>query len=165
MQAAAIYEQQLHEPSEALEAMLRALALDMQNRELLSEIDRLAAQTGAWERLARVYARLVQQASGSAPRSSCSRATPRCSSSTRASPRVALERLLEVCKLAPERNDLLERAEALAVRAGTPRRADLDLREARRQRRRTTNSACTTWCAPRASPTSSSRTASTRCAT
>ena len=62
MQAAALYERDLNEPNEALEAMLRALALDMHNRELLGEINRLAARTQAWDRLARVYGKLGQQA-------------------------------------------------------------------------------------------------------
>jgi len=59
--AAKLYEQELAEPLEALEALLRALALDLQNLGLLDAIDRLAVASGAWERLFRVYNRLVQE--------------------------------------------------------------------------------------------------------
>jgi hypothetical protein len=116
--AASIYERHLNEPHEALEAMLRALAIDMQDRDLLTEIDRLAAKAGAWERLGRVYARLVQQASGPAKVELLARHAELLERHT-TEPAIALERLLEVCKLAPQRRDLLQRAEALAVRAGT----------------------------------------------
>jgi tetratricopeptide (TPR) repeat protein len=119
MQAAAIYERNLAEPGEALEAMLRALALDMQNRELLSKIDRLAADTGAWDRLARVYAKLAQQAGGNDEKVELLARHAALLERHTSEPAVALERLLEVCKLAPDRKDLLERAEALAIRAGT----------------------------------------------
>jgi tetratricopeptide (TPR) repeat protein len=115
-QAAALYEQNLNEPNEALEAMLRALALDMQNRDLLGEIERIAARTQAWERVARVYAKLVQQAGTEEKIELLARHSALLEQHT-GDAGAALERLLQVCKLAPQRKDLLERAAVLATRA------------------------------------------------
>ncbi|HMI91035.1 MAG TPA: hypothetical protein VK509_06705, partial [Polyangiales bacterium] len=60
--ASRLYEQ-LGEVAEALEANLRALALDIDDRSLLDSIDRLAGATGAWDRLGRVYSRIIGQSS------------------------------------------------------------------------------------------------------
>jgi hypothetical protein len=117
MQAAALYERDLNEPNEALEAMLRALALDMHNRDLLAEIDRLAVRTQAWDRLARVYAKLGQQAGSAAAQAELLARHSALLEQHTNDPAAALERLLQVCKLAPDRRDLLERAAALAARA------------------------------------------------
>ena len=117
MQAAALYERNLNEPTEALEAMLRALALDMSNRELLAEIDRLAVRTQAWDRLARVYAKLGQQAGSTEQEADLLARHAALLEKHTNDPAVALERLLQVCKLAPQRKDLLEHAAELATRA------------------------------------------------
>jgi tetratricopeptide (TPR) repeat protein len=115
MQAAKLYEQQLHDPSEALEADLRALALDMQNRGLLDEIDRLAIAATAWDRLWRVYNRLVQEAPDTETKVELLARNAALLGQHGGDPATALERLLHACKLAPRRDDLLERAQALAT--------------------------------------------------
>ncbi len=119
MQAAALYEQRLQEPAEALEADLRALALDINNRALLSEIDRLAAASGAWERLQRVYNRLVQDAPDNVTRIELLARHATLLEHHGNDEVGALERLLAVCRLAPARDDLLEHAASLAARTGS----------------------------------------------
>ena len=61
--AAQAYEQLVGAHDRALEAMLRALAKDLDSPELLSEVERLVERAGAWPRLIRVYDVLVRRAS------------------------------------------------------------------------------------------------------
>ena len=116
VQASRLYEQ-LGEPAEALEANLRALALDMSDRNLLDAIDRLADTTQAWERLSRVYTRLIQDAS---PAVRCQLLVRQADLlETRASdPGAALDQILKACRIDPLNGDLLDRADALANRLG-----------------------------------------------
>jgi hypothetical protein len=118
MQAVELYEQKLNEPAEAFEAGLRALAVDMQNRALLDAIDRLAIATGAWERLGRVYGRLVQEAHDAATKVELLARNAALGEQHGQDPNATLERMLEACRLAPARDDLLERALGIATRLG-----------------------------------------------
>jgi tetratricopeptide (TPR) repeat protein len=115
--AAVIYERHLNEPREAFEAVVRAFALDTQDRELLGEIDRLGAAGGHWERIAHVYNRLVQQTLEDGAKVEFLARHAALLQQHDADPASVLERLMLVCRLAPQRSDLLLRAEALAQRA------------------------------------------------
>ena len=61
--AAWVFENIVEDPSRALEAMLRALAIERNNPEFLDEVDRLASRADAWERLDQVYEALKRSAS------------------------------------------------------------------------------------------------------
>ncbi|MBN2530130.1 MAG: tetratricopeptide repeat protein [Deltaproteobacteria bacterium] len=61
MKIAAVFEEKLDEPGQALEAVLRAFGLDPDNEEMLDSVDRLAVMANAWERLATVYAVLAKR--------------------------------------------------------------------------------------------------------
>ncbi|MDH5675174.1 MAG: hypothetical protein OEZ06_23815 [Myxococcales bacterium] len=117
MKAARVYDELLDQPAEALEAALRALAADMENRSLLYDIDRLALAAGAGERLWRVYGRLVQAAKTREAKIELLERHANLLEKLSNDPSAALERVLEICKLDPERVEFLERAEALATRA------------------------------------------------
>lgn len=66
--AARVFEQELAAYDRALEAMLRALAKQLDNRELLGEVERLAERAQAWPRLAQVYDSIVRKAETTADR-------------------------------------------------------------------------------------------------
>jgi tetratricopeptide (TPR) repeat protein len=66
--AARVFEQELAAYDRALEAMLRALAKQLDNRELLGEVERLAERAQAWQRLAQVYDSIVRKADTTADR-------------------------------------------------------------------------------------------------
>lgn len=117
--AARLFEEQLRDPEAALEANLRALALDMSDRKLLDRIDRLAVSAGAWERLWRVYNRLVQHAESQAAQLELLCRHAELLERGAKDHVAALERWLEACKLAPQRDDLLERAAVLARAGGS----------------------------------------------
>jgi hypothetical protein len=118
LHAARIYETQTKEPEEALEAALRALACDLNDRSVLAEIDKLAVGLRAWERLGRVYARLLQSTPRTADRIDlCLRHADLLEAHAH-DPNAALERVLEVCKLDPEQEGAFLRAERLAERVG-----------------------------------------------
>ena len=111
--------------------MLRALALDMEDALALDAIDRLAVATSAWDRLDRVYARLVQ--ASSVPRQvELLRRHAELLEKPGQDPAGALERLLAACKLAPTDTDLLDHAEMLAASLGA--HAELEWIAERRQR-------------------------------
>ena len=119
------------EPKDALEAMLRALAHDMEDALAHDAIDRLAVATSAWDRLDRVYARLVQ--ASSVPRQvELLRRHAELLEKPGQDPAGALERLLAACKLAPTDTDLLDHAEMLAASLGA--HAELEWIAERRQR-------------------------------
>ena len=61
--AAWVFENIVEDPHRALEAILRALAIERNNADFLDEVDRLAARAGAWERLDQVYEALKRSAS------------------------------------------------------------------------------------------------------
>lgn len=118
MLAARIHAEQTNEPEEALEAALRALACDLHNRAVLAEIDKLGVTLGAWERLARVYTRLVQHAQSPIERAEIMLRHADLLETQARDPGAALERVLEVCKLDPSDEVSLARAERLAERTG-----------------------------------------------
>lgn len=112
--ASRVLEEGLKVPAEAFEAALRALAGDMSNRAILDHVDRLAIATKAWKRLGQVYGRLVDQTSEAAGKVELLLRHADILERDANAPSVTLEQLLAACKLAPQRADLLDRAEALA---------------------------------------------------
>ncbi|MET0282978.1 MAG: hypothetical protein ABW352_00850 [Polyangiales bacterium] len=60
--AARAFEQELGAYDRALEATLRALAKQLDNRELLAEAERLSGKANAWPRLGQVYDTIVRKA-------------------------------------------------------------------------------------------------------
>jgi tetratricopeptide (TPR) repeat protein len=60
--AARVFEHELGAHDRALEATLRALAKQLDSRELLSEVERLTAKANAWPRLGQVYDSMVRKA-------------------------------------------------------------------------------------------------------
>ena len=117
MNAAKVYDEYLGEAGEALEASLRSLASDMKNRNLLYDIDRLSIAAGAWDRLWRVYTRLVEDTFDREEKIELLTRHADLLQKHGADPAAALERVLQICKLDPEREEALTRAEALATEA------------------------------------------------
>jgi len=117
MGAARIYRNDTNEPEEALEATLRALACDLYDRSVLAEIEQLTVALKAYDRLARVYARLVQSARTPAERLELYLRHADLLEAHALDHAGALERMLEVCKLEPSESALV-RAEGLAERVG-----------------------------------------------
>lgn len=100
----------LGNPTAALEAMLRAFAVDLDDRKVRDEVDRLARAAKAWPRLAQVYETLVRRAE-----------TPRAKADLLLhharlldDPSAALDRVLRSCALVPGDDEILKRAEDLA---------------------------------------------------
>ncbi len=112
--AADVFEQALDDPTQALEASLRALATDLENRELLTHVDRLALKTSAFRRLAQVYDRLLKQAADDADKVELLKRHADLLQGQQ--DEEALDRILRACALAPQDEALLSRAEDLAQR-------------------------------------------------
>lgn len=118
MDAAGVYETNLGDAERALEAVLRAFAVDLDDRTYLDEADRLAEQAGAWERLGQVYETLVRRAADAEEKVAlllrhAGRLDERAQDVS-----AALDQTLRACSLAPEDDDVLALAEERAPRAG-----------------------------------------------
>ncbi len=102
----------------ALEAMLRAYAIDLADEKMLDEVDRLAVAANAWTRLAQVYEKLLRAVpSAKAKRKLLMRhAALLDTKANEASD--ALDRVLRACSLVPDDDEVLTIAEELAPRAG-----------------------------------------------
>lgn len=116
--AARVYEEYLADGGRALEAALRAFALDLSDHGLLAEIDRLAEMASAWPRLAQVYDTLVRQAEHDEDKVVMlvrhADLLDRRSGDTSG----ALDRLMRACSIDPTDDEVLALAEELAPRAG-----------------------------------------------
>jgi hypothetical protein len=113
--AADVFEQELDDPAQALEASLRMLATDLGNRKLLVHVDRLAVKTKAFKRLSQVYDRLLKQAQDDAEKVELLQRHANLLQEEQQDE--ALDRILRACALAPQDEKLLVRAEDLAQRA------------------------------------------------
>lgn len=120
MTAAEVLERDLHATERALEAVIRALSLEPGDGPLLDEADRLAAASGAWSRLARVYENLVARAPDDA-----ARAALRLRHAERreeaGDPRGALDETLLAARAQPHDEEIFRLAEARARAADRPR--------------------------------------------
>jgi tetratricopeptide (TPR) repeat protein len=114
MNAAEIFERELSDSSQALEASLRMLATDLSNRQFLTYVDRLAVATANYKRLGQVYERLLKQAEDDADRVALLKRHADLLEAEQ--PDEALDRILRACALMPHDEPLLGRAEQLAQR-------------------------------------------------
>jgi tetratricopeptide (TPR) repeat protein len=102
----------------ALEAVLRAYALDLADEALLGEVDRLAAASGNWARLAQVYDTLLRSVETPRAKKKLLVRHARLLDSVGDDASGALDRALRACALDPEDEALLGYVEDLAPRAG-----------------------------------------------
>jgi hypothetical protein len=131
--AALVYAERLGNYQQALEAALRMLATDLNDRGYLSVVEDYVARERAWPRLAQVYERLIKTAHDDAERVELlvRHAIVLDERSNDASE--AFNRMLRACALLPQDEALLARAEDLAKRADRGEEV-LALYDARRHR-------------------------------
>ena len=115
--AAMAYIDRTDDAERALEAMLRALALNMDDREALGRVDDLAVRAKSFQRLDQVYDKLVRTASGDEAKARLLERHARILDEHAGDPSTALDQLLRACALLPQDEELLERAESLAPAA------------------------------------------------
>lgn len=118
MDAARTYEELLGDPMRALEAVLRAFAVDLSDRAYLDEADRLAERAGAWPRLGQVYETMIKRAGGEADKVALLVRYARLLDERAGDASGALDYTLRACSLAPLDDALLALAEDRAPRAG-----------------------------------------------
>ncbi len=116
--AAYVYEEHLGDPKRALEATLRALALDVTDESLLAETDRLAAAARAFERLGQVYEGVLRRVEGRVEKASLLVRLARVLEREAGDVSGAFERVLRACALVPEDEETLTYAESLAKACG-----------------------------------------------
>jgi tetratricopeptide (TPR) repeat protein len=119
--AARAFEERAGDATKALESILRAFALDLDDRAVLDEVDRLATAAGAFPRLAQVYDALLRRASEPAEKAALLVRHARLLDEGASDVSGALDRALRACSLTPEDDAPLALAETLAPRA---KRAD-----------------------------------------
>lgn len=118
MDAARTYEDMLDDPARALEAVLRAFAVDLSDRSHLDEADRLAERAGAWPRLGQVYETLIKRSATHEEKVELLVRYARLLDERAGDPSGALDCTLRACSLAPLDDALLALAEERAPRAG-----------------------------------------------
>lgn len=118
MDAAKIFEEHVEDPQRALEAMLRAFAVDLDDPDMLEEVDRLAAAAGAWLRLAQVYETLVRKRENPEDKRRLLLRHADLLERGGGDSSAALDRVLRAAVLDPNDDAVLSRAEELARRAG-----------------------------------------------
>jgi tetratricopeptide (TPR) repeat protein len=116
--AGGVYETYLGDTRRALEAVLRALALEFSDTGRLDEADRLAAAAGAWPRLGQVYDALLRRAETPAQKVALLVRHAHLLDKRAGDATGALDRALRACSLAAEDDEVLALAEDLAPRAG-----------------------------------------------
>jgi golgin subfamily B member 1 len=117
MDAAKAYEEFVDDANRALEAVLRAFAIDLTDRAHLDEIDRLSEKAGAWPRLAQVYETLVRKTEGNAEKVALLLRHAQLLDERAEDPSAALDQTLRACALAPLDDRVLALAEDRAPRA------------------------------------------------
>jgi tetratricopeptide (TPR) repeat protein len=115
--AARAFEERAGDPAKALESVLRAFALDLDDLAVLDEVDRLATMTGAFPRLAQVYDTLLRRATDPAQKAELLLRHARLLDTGAGDVSGALDRALRACALSPEDDAPLLLAESLAPRA------------------------------------------------
>jgi tetratricopeptide (TPR) repeat protein len=116
--AAGVYETYLDDAQRALDAALRALALELGEPMRLAEVDRLAGLAGAWDRLGQVYETLLRRATTPAQKVALLVRHARLLDERGRDASAALDRALRACALAPDDDAVLALAESLGPRAG-----------------------------------------------
>ena len=117
MDAADVFRVYLDDPARALEAALRAFAVDLADEGTLDEVDRLAVAAKAWERLTQVYDTLLRRTEDDAVKAKLLLRHAALVDREANDPSFALDRVMRACSLAPDDDTVLERAETLAPRA------------------------------------------------
>ena len=118
LDAARVLEGPVSDVPKALEAVLRAYALDLADEGLLAEVDRLAAASGNWARLAQVYETLLRSVETPRAKKKLLVRHARLLDSIGDDAPGALDRALRACALDPDDEALLGYVEDLAPRAG-----------------------------------------------
>ncbi|MDB4991599.1 MAG: domain protein putative component of TonB system [Myxococcaceae bacterium] len=116
--AARVFEQEVSAYDRALEAMLRALAKQLDNRELLGEVERLAGRAQAWPRLAQVYDTIVRRAETTDVRIQLLMRHARLLEQHASDPATAFERVWLAYQLDPSIDETYAEARRLAVATG-----------------------------------------------
>lgn len=112
--AAGLFDRDLASPERAFEAALRGLAIDLADLETLGLVDDLAVRSGAWRRLAQVYERVLGATETAEDKVALIVRHADLLEGDAGDPGLALDRMLQACRLAPESEELLARAESLA---------------------------------------------------
>ncbi|MBN1652386.1 MAG: hypothetical protein JXA30_01275 [Deltaproteobacteria bacterium] len=115
--AGQVYEEYLNSPGQALEAYLRMFATDLSDRSYLATVERVAAKAKAWDRLARVFDRLLKQAKDSEDKIELLVRHAEILDSDASDPSEALDCIVRAFSLDPSNDMLLRRAEDLGLRA------------------------------------------------
>ena len=116
--ASSVYRHQLRDPQKALEAMLRAYALDLADEDMLTEVEELVALADAWPRLAQVYERLIRTVETQDAKTNLLMRHARLLDESANDTSEALDRVLRASALAPDDDVILATAEEMAPRAG-----------------------------------------------
>jgi golgin subfamily B member 1 len=115
--AGRVYEEYLDNPNQALEAYLRMFATDLSDRSFLAQVERVAVKAKAWDRLARVYDRLLKQAKNNEEKVELLSRQADIIDKEEANPSDALDCIVRAFSLDPSNDALVQRAEELGVRA------------------------------------------------
>jgi tetratricopeptide (TPR) repeat protein len=115
--AGAVYESYLRDAGRALEAVLRAFAVDLSDRSCLSEADRLAEVANMWPRLGQVYETLIKRTEGPDEKIALLLRHAQILDERAKDPSLALDQTLRACSLAPLDDSILALAEDRAPRA------------------------------------------------
>lgn len=118
LEAARLYDEDVQDPAKALEATLRAFALDLANESLLGQVETFAVKASAWQRLAQVYDALIRRADDSTAKASLLLRQSDLLEKRANDPSQALDKLLRACSLITPDADVVARAEHLADRTG-----------------------------------------------
>ncbi len=138
MDAARVYEEYLQEAGRALEAALRAFAVDLSDHAYLDEADRLAQKAAAWPRLGQVYETLIRRAEAADEKVSLLLRHAALLDEEAGDVSAALDQTLRACAFAPLDDAVLAKAEGRAERA---RRAEDLLVPYDRRKQRATDDA------------------------
>lgn len=118
LDAARVYEEYLGDAQRALEAVLRAFAIDLGDRACLDDADRLAGRAGAWQRLGQVYETLIKRSESADEKVALLLRHAKLLDESAGDPSAALDQTLRACALAPLDDGVLALAEERAPRAG-----------------------------------------------
>ncbi|MDQ3032201.1 MAG: hypothetical protein M3Y87_07285 [Myxococcota bacterium] len=116
--AAKVHEEFLGDAGASLEAILKAFAIDLDDRAVLGEVDRLAAASEAWPRLGQVYETLIRRTEDKAQKVELLLRHGSLLDRDAEDASAALDRVLRACSMAPSDDEVLAVAEDLAPRAG-----------------------------------------------
>lgn len=118
MEVASVHEQLRDDAEQALEAVLRAFAVDLSDRTYLDEADRLAERGNAWVRLGQVYETLIKRETTLEGKTELLLRHAARLDEKAGDVSAALDQTLRACSLSPANDEALSLAEHRAPRAG-----------------------------------------------